>query len=89
MNLEFVKTVQFTLLIKAGGRIREFNFRQLKKALNLTFSTDVSTERNERIVFTIENTEEKWRFSPHGLPTWITENEKLITESVEMELKNW
>ena len=40
MITNFVKAVTFTRLIKAGGRLREFNFRKFKKEDQELFSVD-------------------------------------------------
>ena len=47
MILEFTKNIHFTRLIKAAGRLREFNFRKLPDHL---FHVDVSDERGNRII---------------------------------------
>ena len=53
----FVKLIQFTRLVKAEGRLREFNFRKVKTPDEEVFSVNVCTERGDRIVFTMQKNE--------------------------------
>lgn len=87
--MHFVKMIQFTRLIKAEGRLREFNFRKVKTDDEELFSVNVSTERGDRIVFGMKKKENNWRILPGELPPWILQMENSLNEEMEDELKNW
>jgi hypothetical protein len=90
MRLQFTKMVQFSLLVKAGDRLREFNFRRLKFPHEDLFSVNVCDERGNRILFNIEKQENEWHISPsQRLPKWITQSEVRLREALEEELKSW
>lgn len=89
MQLEFVKAVQFSLVVKAGGRLREFNFRKLKDSSPEKFSVDVCNERGDRILFDLQKPQNDWEISGSLLPRWIVENESRIREAVNEEMKKW
>ncbi len=90
MQIHFTKVVHFTRLIKAGGRLREFNFRKLKQLDEELFSVDTVDDRGNRILFYMQKKD-----NPHWsiiqqvvLPTWIVENEDKLAEQIEDELSN-
>lgn len=87
MQIHFTKVVHFTRLIKAGGRLREFNFRKLRQAEEELFSVDTVDDRGNRIVFYMnKNGNAHWTINQQVLPAWITENEAKLTEQIEDEL---
>ena len=89
MKLEFFKNVQFTKLIKAEGRLREFNFRKYGDALHKTlFSIDTTDDRGNRIVFDMCKQEDAWRIAQTQLPLWILENEINLRQVIETEAVN-
>lgn len=81
--------IQFSLLVKAGDRVREFNFRKLKSPGEEQFSVNVCDERGDRILFGLRKEEGNWRISSGALPSWITQNERRLAEAVEQELTRW
>lgn len=81
--------VQFSLLVKAGDRLREFNFRKLKNPDEEQFSVNVCDERGDRILFGLRKVEGSWRISSDSLPRWITQSENRISEAVDRELTQW
>lgn len=90
MHFSFVKAVQFSVLVKAGDRLREFNFRKLKTLLNEdVFDVNVCNERGDRIFFEMKKADNEWEFTPAGLPGWIEQNKNKIIQAVEDELSNW
>ncbi|HMU47091.1 MAG TPA: hypothetical protein PKC72_12035 [Chitinophagaceae bacterium] len=89
MQLEFVKAVQFSLLVKAGGRLREFNFRKLKDPAEQRFSVNVCNERGDRILFSLYKTEDDWEFAENELPKWIAESKSRLRDAVNEEMKKW
>ena len=88
MPIRFVRMVQFTRLVKAEGRLREFNFRKVKSPEE-AFSVNVCNQRGDRIIFGMQKKENGWRIQPGEIPGWILQNENNLNEVIEDELKNW
>jgi len=88
MQMNFTKVVHFTRLIKAGGRLREFNFRKLRGQDNQElFTVDTVDDRGNRILFRMQkNDNSQWTIIPQMLPSWIPENEEKLREAIEDEL---
>ena len=89
MQINFTKVVHFTRLIKAGGRLREFNFRKLKSPDEELFNVNVCNDRGDRIIFTMQKKEDAWRIIPGQLPQWILQTENNLDEGIKQELVNW
>ena len=90
MRIQFTKMVQFSLLVKAGDRLREFNFRKLKEPREGLFSVNVCDERGNRIMFNIEKKEEEWKIVPAArLPRWLIQNETRLRDAMLEELRSW
>jgi len=89
MPVQFVKMIQFTLLVKAEGRRREFNFRKLKSPDEELFNVNVCNDRGDRIIFTMQKKEDAWRIIPGQLPQWILQTENNLDEGIKQELVNW
>ena len=88
MPMEFVRMVQFTRLVKADGRLREFNFRKLTSPESELFSVNVCNERGDRFFFSMEKKDTQWSIVKAPLPDWIVENEHSLNEAIEAELQN-
>ena len=88
MQIHFTKVVHFTRLIKAGGRLREFNFRKIKDPQYELFSVDVCDDRGNRIMFKMQKENNAWKTIPQPLPEWILNNESNLSELIEDELRN-
>lgn len=89
MQLSFIKNIQFTKLIKADGRLREFNFRRYNSGNQpAIFSVNVVDNRDNRILFEMQKEDNVWKIIKQQLPPWIVENETNFHESIEEELKN-
>ena len=86
MQLQFIKMIQFSHLLKAGGRLREFNFRKFKGPDEELFSVNVSDERGDRILFMMQKKENGWKLVPGRFPQWILDNEKSLEGLIEDEL---
>ena len=68
----FTKNVQFSRLLKADGRLREFNFRRhLDAQGSMLFSVDVSDLRNNRIIFKMQQSQNAWKIIQAALPDWV------------------
>ncbi len=88
MQIHFTKVVHFTRLIKAGGRLREFNFRKLRQLEEEIFSVDTVDDRGNRILFYMrKDGNSNWSITPQPLPTWVTENETKLREQIDDELQ--
>lgn len=87
MQVLFIKNIQFTRLVKAEGRLREFNFRKYRADEGeFLFSVDVVDDRGNRILFRMRKEDGGWKIVPAPLPTWVTNNEKVFDELIEEEL---
>ena len=84
MQIHFTKVVHFTRLIKAGGRLREFNFRKHKQHEDDVFSVDTGDDRGNRILFYMTKSDNgSWTIVKNQpLPTWIIENEDKFREQI-------
>lgn len=89
MNINFIRNIQFTKLVKIQGRLREFNFRKLNGLNEGQFTVDVSDDRGNRIMFTMQKNSSEYKFynSP-SLPDWISEQETTLGELIDSELRN-
>ena len=87
MELKFVKNIQFTRLIKADGRLKEFNFRKPNGREEGLFTVDVIDDRGNRIIFNMAKEENAWRIVSENLPSWIVESEGSFNEIIEEEFK--
>lgn len=88
MQLSFIKNIQFTRLVKADGRLREFNFRKFNGGEGeLLFSIDVVDDRGNRIIFRMRREENGWKILPGAYPAWIMLNEKSFNDLIEEELR--
>ncbi|MES2890397.1 MAG: hypothetical protein V4725_00245 [Bacteroidota bacterium] len=88
MQFKFTKNIQFTKLIKANGRLKEFNFRKLNDNKEGMFTVDVVDERDNRIFFSVQRVDSSWRLVlVPNLPKWVIENEAMYGEVIEEELK--
>ena len=75
----------FTKVVKAGDRLREFNFRKFSTPGDL-MHVDVSDERGSRHIFKMQRSEaDKWRIDDKNLPVWIYEAEDKLNEAIQTE----
>ena len=87
MQIHFTKVVHFTRLIKAGGRLREFNFRRIPNTSIETFHVDVSDERMNRIMFQMQKESSgSWKIVNTSLPQWVADVEQKLHDILETEL---
>ncbi|MCW3120491.1 MAG: hypothetical protein JWM28_4573 [Chitinophagaceae bacterium] len=86
MNIQFKKNIQFTKIVKAEGRLREFNFRKLGGINEGFFTVDVVDDRGNRIMFRMQKEDNHWKIVEQPLPSWILSSENefhgLIEESL-------
>lgn len=86
MQIQFIRNIQFTKLVKADGRLREFNFRKSNGLQEGLFTVDVSDDRGNRIVLRMQREDGIWKIVKQQLPTWIWENEGVFHTLIEEEL---
>lgn len=87
MQIRFIKNIQFTKLIKAEGRVREFNFRKPNGLEDALTTVDVSDDRGHRIIFNMKKEGAAWKIVPQSLPQWVIQLEEKFSELIEEELK--
>ncbi|MBO9571543.1 MAG: hypothetical protein J7497_04960 [Chitinophagaceae bacterium] len=89
MQIRFIKNIQFTRLIKAEGRLREFNFRKPNGREEALTTVDVSDDRGQRIIFNMKKEGGPWKIVPQPLPAWVTQLEDKLSELIEEELRSY
>jgi hypothetical protein len=88
MHIQFTRNIQFTRLLKADGRLKEFNFRKINGIKEGMFTVDVSDDRGNRIIFRMQKEDNGWKIIQQRLPQWIWENENNFHDLIEQELVN-
>ncbi len=88
MIVQFNRNIQFTKLIKAEGRLREFNFRKVNGLHEEQFTVDVSDDRGNRIMFKMRKDGNEWLIpADQPVPEWVKTNSSLFNEAIEEELR--
>lgn len=88
MELDFVKNIQFTKLIKVDGRLKEFNFRKPNSRHEGSFTVDVMDDSGNRIIFRMELSDNNWKIaSQQLLPNWVVESEPAFNAMIDEEFK--
>jgi len=86
MSTTFHRQVQFTRILRAGGRAREFNFLKMNNVAKPSFHVDVADERGERYIFYLYQENEGWKLSGETVPKWVTEAaEQICREAAKPE----
>lgn len=83
MKLLVSRNVQFTSLVKADGRLHEFNFRKLYGLQDGLFSIDVADDRGNRIIFKMQKENGHWKMIENTLPEWVTAVETQLSELID------
>ncbi len=80
---------QFTTLVKANNRIREFNFTRLSLTANDLFEVDVCDDKGNRVLFKMKKEGERsWRIiNEQEVPQWVTEVEEELDTILQKELE--
>ena len=89
MQIRFIKNIQFTKLLKAEGRMREFNFRKPNGREEALCTVDVSDDRGQRIIFSMQKEDVGWQILPQQLPKWVMDQEVRLSELIDEELQNY
>src|SRR5664279_5128164 len=88
MIIQFNRNIQFTKLIKAEGRLREFNFRKVNGLHEELFTVDVSDDRGNRIMFKMRKEGNEWLISTEQpIPDWVKNSSSRFNEAIEEELR--
>jgi hypothetical protein len=88
MIVQFNRNIQFSKLIKADGRLREFNFRRVNGLSEELFTVDVSDDRGNRLMFKMRKEGSDWLIlTDKPIPEWIWNNSLSFNEAIEEELK--
>jgi hypothetical protein len=82
-----IRNIQFSKLVKAEGRFREFNFRKSANDGTVVFNVDVTDDRNNRILFQMQKEDNEWKIQSRELPVWIISNETNLCQLIESELQ--
>jgi hypothetical protein len=77
-----LKNIQFTVLIKAGGQLREFNFRKSAGPTGSLFTIDVADTRGERHYLMFRQENNQWVLKTTEIPDWINEVIPKINETI-------
>jgi hypothetical protein len=89
MDFVYKKLLQFSLVVKAGDRLREFNFNKKHGESEPFVDVNVCNERGDRIFFRMEKKDAEWTILTQQLPPWLTQSEKNISKAVEEELQHY
>jgi hypothetical protein len=81
--LEFQKHIQFTRIIKAGGRLREFNFLKGHETEGAIFYVDVPDGKDYRHFLVFKQQHEDWVLEKTELPPWLEEAIPQIKKVIE------
>ena len=76
------KNIQFTRLIKAGGRLREFNFRKSQGLNNALFSIDVVNDNSDRHYLLYSLVNGTWILETKRVIPWIEEVLPQVEEAI-------
>jgi len=81
--MEEIKNIQFTVLIKAGGLLREFNFRKSAGLGGAIFTVDVADTRGERHYLLFRQENNQWVLKTIAVPDWIKEVMPKVVERIQ------
>jgi len=83
--MNITKNVQFSCNIKTGGSFKEFNFRKQQGLPNPGYHIDVSDERGNRHVFSMQLIEGLWKIQESKIPDWILFSEPMLHQAIEQQ----
>jgi hypothetical protein len=79
----------FSKVIKAGERLREFNFRQISANGDARYSVDVPDDKGNRVMFNMyKSAEGEWKTSAQLVPLWVQAAENALADAIEENMKN-
>lgn len=78
----------FSKLIKAGDRLREFNFRLASINDNNRYTVDVPDDKGNRVLFSMyRNADGEWKIAAQLMPMWIHNAEIDLANAIEENMK--
>jgi len=78
----------FSRLIKAGDRLREFNFRRSSINDDSRYTVDVPNDNGNRIMFSIyKNAGGEWKIAAQLMPMWVHNAETDLANAIEENMK--
>ena len=77
------KNIQFTHLIKAGGQLREFNFRRSQSPEGPLFTVDVADPNGGRHYLLLRLEDNQWILKTKTMVAWIGEVIPQIQEAIK------
>ena len=78
----------FSKVIKAGERLREFNFRLTSLSDDNRYSVDVPDDKGNRVQFSIiRDNSNQWKIAAQLMPLWIHDTESVLAEAIEENLQ--
>ena len=79
----------FSKLIKAGGQLREFNFKLASLNDLSRYIVDVPDDKGERIMFSAyRNANGEWKIAAQLMPFWVHEAEMLLGEAIDENIES-
>lgn len=79
----------FSKLIKAGGQIREFNFRLASMNDSTRYIIDVPDDKGGRIAFSAyKDASGEWKIAAQLMPLWVHEAETELGVAIEENLES-
>lgn len=81
--MEQIKNIQFTILIKADGHLREFNFRKSSGITGNIFMVDVADLAGTRHYIEFHEENNQWVLKTTDLPDWLIEVVPRIYEAIK------
>jgi hypothetical protein len=84
--MQHPKNIQFTNLLKAGGQLREFNFRKSLGTDGPLFTVDVVDQKAGRyyLIFRLEG--KSWTLKTKNIPAWIEEVIPKIQQAIDIHV---
>jgi hypothetical protein len=78
----------FSKLIKAGDRLREFNFRQASLSDDTRYNVDVPDDKGGRIMFSLyRNADREWKIAAQLMPLWVHNAETDLANAIEENMR--
>ena len=78
----------FSKVMKAGDRLREFNFKLASTNDDSRYTVDVPDDKGGRIIFTVfRNADDNWKVASQQIPMWVYDAEELFSEAIEENRK--
>jgi hypothetical protein len=78
-----LRNIQFPVLMKAGGLLREFNFTKSAGPTGSLFTIDVADIRGERHYLLFRQEDNQWILMTTEIPDWIKEVVPKINERIQ------